>query len=78
MPDPIPPAHVPLVDVMDMTAIVEGFKNTNWTSKLYCDLVGLADDPSFNNVVVDVSDMTAVVDAFGGGAYPGMAPSSCH
>lgn len=71
------PPEGPLVSVMDMTAVVEGFKNTNWTSKLYCDLIGLADNPSFNNVVVDVSDMTAVVDAFGGGAYPGMAPSSC-
>jgi hypothetical protein len=71
-----PPQGSP-VDVMDMTAVVEGFTNTNWTSKLYCDLIGLAANPSFNNVVVDVSDMTAVVDAFGGGAYPGMPPQDC-
>lgn len=61
----------------DMTAVVAGFTNENWTSKLYCDLVGLADDPSNNNIVVDVSDMTAVVDAFAGGAYLGMAPQDC-
>jgi hypothetical protein len=71
------PPQGPLVDVMDMTAVVEGFANTNWTSKLYCDLIGLIDDPSFNNVVIDVSDMTAVVDAFGGGTYPGMPPGLC-
>ncbi len=71
------PPQGPLVDVTDMTAVVAGFTNTNWTSKLYCDLVGEADDPSNNNVVVDVSDMTAVVDAFGGGAYPGVAPDQC-
>jgi hypothetical protein len=71
------PPQGPLVDVTDMTAVVEGFTNTNWTSKLYCDLIGLADDPSFNNLIVDVSDMTAVVDAFGGAPYPGMAPQDC-
>jgi hypothetical protein len=71
------PPQGPLVDVTDMTAVVEGFRNANWTSKLHCDLIGLADDPSFNNVVVDVSDMTAVVDAFGGAAYPGMSPQDC-
>jgi len=71
------PPQGPLVDVMDMTAVVEGFSNANWTSKLQCDLIGLADDPSFNNVIVDVSDMTAAVDAFGGGVYPGMPPQDC-
>ena len=71
------PPQGPDVDVMDMTAVVAGFTNEDWTSKLYCDLIGLADDPSFNNVLVDVSDMTAVVDAFGGEAYPGMAPPDC-
>jgi len=71
------PPQGPLVDVMDMTAVVEGFANTNWTSKLYCDLIGLIDDPSFSNVVIDVSDMTSVVNAFGGGDYPGMTPDQC-
>ncbi len=71
------PPQGPLVDVTDMTAVVEGFTNMNWTSKMYCDLVGLPDDPSNNNVVVDVSDMTAVVDAYGGAAYPGMPPQDC-
>jgi Zn-dependent metalloprotease len=71
------PPQGPLVDVMDMTAVVEGFSNANWTSKLYCDLIGLIDDPSNNNIVVDVSDMTVVVDAFGGGVYPGMTPDHC-
>jgi len=71
------PPQGPLVDVTDMTAVVAGFTNENWTSKLYCDLIGLADNPSNNNVVIDVSDMTAVVDAFGGAPYPGMAPQDC-
>jgi hypothetical protein len=71
------PPQGPLVDVTDMTAVVEGFSNANWTSKLHCDLIGLADDPSFNNVIVDVSDLTSVVDAFGGGAYPGTSPQDC-
>jgi parallel beta-helix repeat protein len=71
------PPQGPLVDVTDMTAIVEGFANADWTSKLYCDLIGLADDPSNNNAIVDVSDMTAVVEAFGGAAYPGVPSPSC-
>jgi hypothetical protein len=71
------PPQGPLVDVTDMTGVVAGFTNENWSSKLYCDLIGLADDPSNNNVVVDVSDMTAVVNAFGGSVYPGMSPDSC-
>ncbi len=71
------PPDGPLVSVMDMNTIVAGFGSTNWTSKLYCDLVGLSDDPSNNNQGVDVADMTAVVNAFGGQPYPGMPPQSC-
>ncbi len=70
-----PPANT--VSVMDMMAVVAGFMNLNWTSKLYCDLSGPPGDPSNYTVVVDVLDMTAMVGGFGGGFWHGIPPSSC-